>query len=392
MVMKIALIRKKYAPGNGGAEKVAAEFVNHFTSRGHEITVFSEKFTAAETENLKWHKVPRGSGLSKTSAFHRQVQNILNKDGVRDKFDIIYTMCRTFPADIFRVTEQLHSEWLPIGYSCLARLNPRHFSILSLERKTLDPANIRHIIVNSKLLKEQVINSFNYPEEKVSQVSNGIDKSIYYPAEEGEKEAIKKKLHLSARFVCLFVAANFKIKGLGEAIRAVAGLNEEIRKNLTLLVVGSDSPKPFMELAEKLGVTENLVFAGKQSKMREYYIASDLLLYPSHYETFGNVVLESCACGVPVLTTKMVGAAELITENKNGFLVKSAKKIDRICSILEAYFELPESEHKKFAERALKATKNYTWEKHATDLEKIFHKVHKEKQAQAKATAKSKKA
>lgn len=383
--MKIALIRNKYSPGSGGAEKVAEKFVNHFTERGHEITVFSEKFSGAESDKLKWQKVPRGSGLSKTSAFHRQVQNILNKDNRRAEFDIVYTMCRTFPVDIFRITEQLHSEWLSIGYSSLAKLNPRHFSILSLEKKTLAPGNVRHIIANSQLLKEQVIKGFNYPAEKVSLVSNGVDKNVYFPGEDGEKDEIKKKLHLSDRFVCVFVAANFKIKGLYEAIYAIAGLSEETRKHVTLLVVGKGKPKPFLELAEKLNVTENLVFAGKQSGMRDYYIASDLLLYPSHYETFGNVILEACACGIPVLTTRMVGAAELIKDNKNGFLIKSAKKIDRMTAILDAYIKLPESEHRKFAQNALEATRNYTWEKHFSDLEAIFEKVHKEKLAAAPA-------
>ena len=383
-IMKIALIRKKYAPGHGGAEKVAEKFVNHFVDNGHEITVFAEKFSGEESDKLKWRKVPRGRGFSKTTSFHRQVQNVLNKDNCRDGFDIVYTMCRTFPADIFRITEQLHAEWLPIGYSALAKLNPRHFSILNLEKKTIDPKNIRHIVVNSKLLKGQVIGSFNYPEEKVSQVSNGIDTEKYFPAKEGEKDEIRKKLHLSDRFVCVFVAGNFKIKGLNEAIMAIAGLNEETRKRVTLLIVGKDKAKPFLELAEKLNVTENLIFAGKQKNMRDYYIASDLLLYPSHYETFGNVILEACACGVPVLTTEMVGAAELIKDNKNGFLVKSAKKIDHIISILEAYIKLPESEHEKFSKKALIATKNYTWEKHVSDLEKLFKKVHQEKLASKK--------
>ena len=382
--MKIALIRNNYSPGRGGAEKVAAEFVNHFISRGHEITVFSEKFSGKETDRLKWRRVSRGAGLSKTSSFHRQVQNVLNKDNCREDFDIIYTMCRTFPADIFRITEQLHHEWLPIGYSCLARFNPRHHSILKLEKKAINPENIRHIVVNSQLLKEQVTNRFAYPPGKISLVSNGVDRSVYFPAEEGEKDEMQRKLHLSERFVCIFVAANFKIKGLNEAIRAIAGLDEKMRQRVTLLVVGKGNPKPFLSLAEKLNVTENLVFAGKQAKMRDYYIASDLLLYPSHYETFGNVILEACACGIPALTTKMVGAAELITDNKNGFLVKSAKKIDRITAILEAYMKLPESEHKKFSQRALNATRNYTWEKHVSDLEQIFEKVHQDKLAAAK--------
>jgi UDP-glucose:(heptosyl)LPS alpha-1,3-glucosyltransferase len=383
--MKIALIRNKYSPGSGGAEKVAEKFVTHFIEQGHEITVFSEKFSGVESDKLKWQKVQRGSGLSKTSAFHRQVQSLLNKDKRRSEFDIVYTMCRTFPADIFRITEQLHSEWLSIGYSSLAKLNPRHFSILKLEKKTIDPKNVRHIIANSQLLRDQVIKGFNYPEERVSLVSNGVDRNVYFPGEDGEKDEIKKKLHLSDRFVCVFVAANFKIKGLYEAIYAIAGLSEETRKHVTLLVVGKGKPKPFLELAEKLNVTENLVFAGKQSNMRDYYIASDLLLYPSHYETFGNVILEACACGVPVLTTRMVGAAELIKDNKNGFLIKSAKKIDRMTTILEAYTKLPESEHRKFAQNALDATQDYTWEKHFSDLEKIFEKVHQEKLAAATA-------
>ena len=382
--MKIALIRNKYSPGHGGAEKVAAKFVDYFTDKGHEITVFSEKFRAEESDKLKWHRVPRGSGLSRTTSFHKQVQHVLNKDNCRDKFDIIYTMCRTFPADIFRITEQLHCEWLPIGYSFTAKFNPRHVSILKLEKKTISPENMQHIIVNSQLLKDQVLERFDYPAENISLVSNGIDKEVYFPAKKGEKEKIKKKLHLSNRFVCLFVAANFKIKGLNEAIRAIAALSDKMRKDVTLLVVGSDKPKPFLELAEQLNVTENLVFAGKQSKMRGYYIASDLLLYPSHYETFGNVILESCACGIPVLTTRMVGAAELIKDNKNGFLIKSAKQIDQIASILEAYMKLPQSEHQKFAKNALSATKKYTWQNHISDLEKIFEKIHRDKLAAAK--------
>lgn len=382
--MKIALIRNKYSSGSGGAEKVAERFVNHFIEHGHEITVFAEKFTAEESAKLKWRKVPRSSGLSRTSAFHRQVQNILNKDNCRSEFDIVYTMCRTFPADIFRITEQLHCQWLPIGYSRFAKLNPRHRAILKLEKKTINPANMRHIVVNSKLLKKQVVNCFDYPSEKVSRVANGIDTERYFPAAEGEKEKMKQKLHLSDRFVCIFAAGNFRIKGLREAIRGIAGLDEESRKRVTLLVVGKDNPKPFLSLAEKFNVTSNLVFAGKQANMRDYYIASDLLLYPSHYETFGNVILEACACGVPALTTEMVGAAELIKENKNGFLIKSAKKVDQISSILEAYMELPESEHKKFSREAIKATKNYTWEKHIADLEKIFRKVAREKKAEAK--------
>ncbi|QSH42172.1 glycosyltransferase family 4 protein [Lentisphaerota bacterium ZTH] len=370
--MKIALIRKKYLPGRGGAEKVAERFVTSFLQKGHEITVFSEVFNADEADNLHWVKVPRGTGLSKTSSFHRHVQNCLNKDNLRERFDIVYSLCRTFPVDIFRITEQLHVEWLPLGYSCLARFNPRHRSILKLEKRTFNPENTGLVIANSKLIKKQLIKHYKYPKDRIKVVYNGINHKLFYPASPEEKLEARKKLHITDRFVCMFAAGNFKIKGLGEAIKAISKVSPDVRRKITLLVVGGDKPQPFLKMAEKLGVTENLVFAGRQKNMREYFIASDLFLYPSHYETFGNVVLEACACGVPVVTTRQIGAAEVIKENSNGFLVSSPDRVNRLADIVSAYAKLPRDEHVRFAADAVESTKDFTWEKHIDGLERIF--------------------
>lgn len=373
--MKIALIRKKYYPERGGAEKVAAYFVQKFTERGHSVTVFAESFHSEETELFKWVKVPRGTGFSKTSSFHRQVQQTLNQNNRRQEFDIIYAMCRTFPVDVFRITEQLHSEWLSLSYSKWAWLNPRHRSILKLERETLNPANIGYVVANSELIKRQVIERFKFPEEQISIVHNGINREVYFPAAKGEKTEIRRKFKLEDRFICMFAASNFKMKGLAEAIKVIASLSEPLRKRIMLMVVGSDKPEPFLKVAETCGVGGNIIFTGMQKNIRNYYIASDLLLYPSHYETFGNICLEACACGIPVLTTKMVGASEMITDNRNGFVINSPSDIDKMAEFLAAYMELPASEHRKFSHNAVESSSDYNWNKHADDLEKIFQNI-----------------
>ncbi|MCP3965227.1 MAG: glycosyltransferase family 4 protein [Lentisphaerae bacterium] len=370
--MKIALIRKKYLPGRGGAEKVAERFVKCFIEKGHEITILSEVFNAEETKKLHWVKVPRGKGFSKTSSFNRHVQNCLNKNDLRSQFDIVYSMCRTCPVDIFRITEQLHIEWLPLGYSCMAKFNPRHRSILKLEKKTLSSENTGLVIANSKLIKKQLVKHYKYPENKVHVLYNGINHKLFYPAEPEEKLEARKKLHITGRFVCMFAAGNFKIKGLKEAIKAISKLDPDVRMKTTLMVVGGDKPQPYIKMAEKLGVAENLFFTGRQKNMREYFIASDLFLYPSHYETFGNVVLEANACGVPVVTTRQIGAAEVIKENSNGFLVTAPDRINRLAEIVSAYAKLPEDEHVKFAADAVASTRDFTWKKHIDDLERIF--------------------
>jgi UDP-glucose:(heptosyl)LPS alpha-1,3-glucosyltransferase len=377
--MKIALIRQRYSQDKGGVEKVAARFVEQFLDRGHEITVFSEAFHAAESETFKWVKVPRSAaGLGKTSSFHRQVQQVL-KGGLRDEFDVIYAMSRTYPADVFRITEELKCETIPFAKSRFNSLMSLFKSSLKVEREALDPANTGYVIANSELIKDQIVSNFEFPENRISVVRNGINHKLFFPATATEKKEVRNKLQLGNDFLCLFAASDFRGKGLEEAIRVVATLDERVRKRLTLLVVGDGKSEPFLKIADACGVNDNIVFLGHQKNMRQYYIASDILLYPSHYETFGNVCLEACACGIPIITTRTTGASELIQDNRNGYLVKNSMQIDKMASFLSAYAELPKSEHRKFSKEALNATKDYTWEKHADAVEDIFRKVTEEK-------------
>jgi UDP-glucose:(heptosyl)LPS alpha-1,3-glucosyltransferase len=373
--MKIALLRRKFnINGGGGAEKVAANFVREFISRGHSISVFSEKFEGEISENLKWEKIPKSAfALSGTSGFHKNVQKKLKGHN----FDIVYSLCRTFPVDVFRVTEQLHAEWLPIYYSKYARFNPRHRSILDLEKKSLSTENTKHVVTNSELVKRQVIEKFNYPSEKITVVRNGVDKNIFYPAKSPQEKAeLREELSLPQdKIILLFAAGNFKIKGLEQAIRSVSKIKESSRDKILLLALGGDTEEPYMALAKELGIAENIQFPGKKKNMRDYYSASDLLLYPSMYEPFANVCLEACACALPVLTTRLNGSSELIEDGVNGYLLENADELDKMTKCIEDFTEQNESEKESFIAKALEASKACNWITHADELEKIFKEL-----------------
>ncbi|MCF6174490.1 MAG: glycosyltransferase family 4 protein [Victivallaceae bacterium] len=376
--LKIALIRKKYLPDKGGAEKTAARFVENFTANGHNVSLFSEIFGAAETDNLKWFKVPKSTKPSfcRTAAFHRQTQKLLSQNNLRDSFDIVYSMCRTYPVDIFRVTEQLHSKWLPIGYSSLARFNPRHRGILKLEKKSFTTKQTKIVVASSKFIKRQIIEDFDYPAENIRVIYNGMNHDKFYPASADDKIEARKKINIDPqRNICLFCAGNFKIKGLAEAIEVIASLKEKLRNNTLLLVVGGDKAAPFIKLAEEYGIAKNIVFAGAQKNMRDYYIASDILLYPSRYETFSNVCLESLGCGLPVITTRQIGAYELIDEAVNGFSVNTSDNVDEMSHFLSVFLELPQGDRHNFALAAAASVKDFTWEKHIKQLEALFYEV-----------------
>ncbi len=384
--LNIALIRKKYLPEKGGAEKDATQFVNHFTAKGHHIALFSELFMAEENELLKWYKVPKSSmtGFCRPVSFHRQAQKILTADRLRDSFDIVYSLCRTFPVDILRVTEQLHSKWLTIGCSRLARFNPHHRGILKLEKRIFDSRSNTFIVANSNFIKQQIIEEFNYPAEKIKVIYNGMNHDKFFPAAADEKQGARKQINIDPkRNICLFAATDFKTRGLAEAIAVIASIKEELRNNTLLLVVGDDKSTPFIKLAEEYGVAKNIIFAGHQENMRDYYIAADILLYPSRYEIFSDVCLEALGCGLPIITTRQIGAYELINEAVNGFSVTNSDNIEEMAHFLAAFFELPAEAKNRFSQAASTSVSDFTWEKHINQLEELFFEVAEIKKSQA---------
>ncbi len=380
--MNIALIRRKYDPAGGGAEKVAANFVREITARGHQVTVVSEKFRAEETGQLKWMPVAKNMIPASSSAvsFHRGAQRVLKFR--REEFDIIYSMCRTYPVDVFRVTEQLHAEWMPINYSKLATLNPRHQGILRLERRALDPLRVKRVVTNSELVKRQVCERFKFPEARVTVVYNGVDTKKFHPAADAkEKNSLREQLGIPAgAFVSLFVAGNFKIKGLNSALAAMGMQGNRIREKSFMAIVGGDDPVPFLKFGQDLGIGDKIKFCGSSRDMRSYYAASDVLLYPSLYEPFANVCLEACACGLPVITTAKNGAAQLIKNGRNGFVVSSAEALRELSAALTEIANLSDTERRDYSAAAISATGPYLWENHAIQLEKIFKKIISEKE------------
>ncbi len=372
--MKIAVIRRRYDPQAGGAERYAAYVVNELVERGHEVTVFAEKYDNIP-ELLTVVKVPRTvfPSLCKTNSFAKNVDKVLR----RDDFDLVFALSRYKGADVYRQAEQVHAVWMPIYYPFLSRFNPRHSGILKLEKQVFNQDNTGCVITNSNLVRSQVVDLFGFDQDCVRVVRNGVDRNSFFPVvNDSEKAKLRAENNIGLdKDVLLFVAGNFKIKGLYEAIDSMAALPAEKREKVVLLIVGGDNPAPFIKAAKRAGVSENLIFAGKQSRMRDFYAMSDLLFYPSLYEPFANVCLEACTCGIPVLTTAQNGSSELIEHGENGFIVDRADEIDEMTKCLSIFIEAGTEDRIEFSQKAIKATDSYSWAGHVDTIEKLFEEI-----------------
>ena len=137
--------------------------------------------------------------------------------------------------------------------------------------------------------------------------------------------------------VAVFVGHDFRRKGLRYAIEAVA-----LTKEWKLLIVGLGKVREYVELAESLGIGDGagkgktrVLFVGPTKRMEEVYAASDALILPTFYDSFGLVVLEALSHGLPVVSTAFLGAGYLVKENGVGAIVSSPKDVEGLAAALE---------------------------------------------------------
>lgn len=316
--MKIAVIRSECSYTKGGAERYAANLCRELVSLGHQVWVLAEKFDPKIHPDLIYVpiKVNHSTSWSKNYSFNKNSQEALK--GLNA--DLVLALSRSYPADAFRVSDPLHRFWMKVRYPgrfhrFLQTLNPRHRAILNLENQILDPANTRMIITNSALSKKIIREYYDYPDERIHVIYNGVDHEQFFPLIKPSEKGRPTQL--------LFVGQDFKRKGLADVIRALAIVRDR-GGDCSLRVIGRDRPAPYRALAIELGIGAYVHFEGPTKMIQAAYRAADLFVFPTHYDPFANVCLEAMACGLPVITTTTNGASEVIDEGIDGYVVGGA--------------------------------------------------------------------
>jgi len=131
----------------------------------------------------------------------------------------------------------------------------------------------------------------------------------------------------------LFVGTGFERKGLVYCIRALGKLPPKYR----LTVIGKGDVRRFGRLAADLGIGNRIAFAGHDHDMPHEYANADLLVHPAIYEPFANVCLEALASGVPVVTSRINGASEIIRHGESGAIVERPDDLEELVAAIRLF-------------------------------------------------------
>ena len=313
--LTILFARRGYSQ-TGGAEAYLKRLARGVLDAGHNAQLVTTKdWPQNEWSFGTLHRVPRHSAIA--------FANGLEQARPRIPCDVLMSLERVWNCDVYRAGDGVHRAWLnrrqDLGspFSNFFRhFNFKHNHILRLEESLLRDRRAGRVIVNSQMVKNEIVALHGYPAEKIDIVRNGVPVFEFREAI-ANREQGRVTLGLAAdEIAVLFAGSGWERKGLRFAIKAIEACADS---KLRLFVAGRGNRSRYK--------SSRAQFLGTVVDLPRVYAAADIFILPTIYDPFSNACLEAWACGLPVITTRDNGFSEIIEDGVHGSIVDCANDI-----------------------------------------------------------------
>lgn len=378
--MRVALVIDHLDAGRGGGEGYASSLAKGLLQRGHEVHVLAKSFQG-RLQGINVHLLPMleyprwAKAVSLCLAARRSLR--------KESFEVVQGFGATWEVDVHRPGGGSERAWLsreiashPPGWRrWLAwmrhKLSWKLGVNLWIESRHYGNSGPAVIVANSSMVAADIMRSYpNTDPKRIHVIPNGVDTKSFHPRNREKRGAqLRRQLGLSREDVAiLFLAHNFRLKGLGSLLQA---LGQPMPGSFVLLVAGRGKRKPYELMARRAGI--RVLFLGPVESPALLMSAVDILAHPTFYDPCANVCLEAMASGLPVVTTKWNGASELLEDGVSGYLVSDPRDIGTLKKKISDLAD--ESLRKRMGEAARKAAESFSMEWHLNQMESLYRKV-----------------
>ncbi|MBV9490277.1 MAG: glycosyltransferase family 4 protein, partial [Verrucomicrobia bacterium] len=270
--MKIGLVRRGFSQ-TGGAEAYLKRLGHALADAGHQVTLYSTH----EWPPTAWPygRVVAVSGPT-PAAFARNLEAVPASD------EVLFSLERVLHCDCYRAGDGVHARWLerrrahePFWRHALRFVNRKHDEIRRLEEVLFGERKARAVIANAVLVKQEIVETFNYPADRITVIHNGVP-DTHFRRHPGTRKERRSRWNISENEIAvLFVGSGWFRKGLHYAIRAMDGIKD---RRVRLLVAGQGK-KPWRFPA-------SVRFLGPVADMHSLYGAADQFVLPTIYDPF----------------------------------------------------------------------------------------------------------
>ena len=363
--LRIALVVHDFSR-NVGHGRYAVELAERFR-HAHDVHVFANTFD--RTDGVVWHRVPawRRNALATILSFVPPATVM-----VRGNFDVVHAqgLCGLrHDVATAHFCQPAWDEAVARRDGGLTRKQRVAAAVVTpLERLALAGRGVRRVIAVSEKVKADLARFYGRTDGVVV-VPHGVDTEAFHPRNRAEfRAAVRAELGVPPA-ACLALYVGDLKKGGAAAVRAAARV-----PGLWLALVSASDPATVGAVAADAGAADRVVFRSATREVRRYFAAADVFLFPTVYETFGLVICEAMASGLPVVTCRTAGAADRIAHGRTGWLADDPADAETIVDGLKMLTADP-GERDRMGAAAREAVAALTWDRVATDTLAVYREV-----------------
>lgn len=407
MKKRIAIISEHASPlaslggvDSGGQNVYVAEMARQLSYKNYEVDVYTRWDNPALPEVITWipdvriihveagpiRYIEKEFIYDYMPAFTERMVSFIRSEPI--EYELVHAnfwMSALVASDIKKILQ------IPFvvtfhALGCIRKLYQGSMDKFPSERVEIERQIVRdadHIIAECPQDKEDLIQYYQAPAEKVTVIPCGFSPQEFYPI---DKLLARMVLKLEPdEFIILQLGRIVPRKGIDNVIRAMGTLRQTSVPS-RLLVVGGDSDEPdftegrelarLRDIAREHGVEDQVTFTGRKQRevLKYYYAAADVFITTPWYEPFGITPLESMACGTPVIGSNVGGIKYSVEHGKCGFLVPP----DDPNALAGRIFELLHDDKQRISMREYglrRVNAMFTWSRVADKVAALYDRV-----------------
>jgi UDP-glucose:(heptosyl)LPS alpha-1,3-glucosyltransferase len=332
--MRIAFVHQRWSL-RGGAEKYLVHLVRDLVAKGHQIDLIVQKAEIPVPEGVSLTLIPviRFPLWLRMLDFDRHVKAVLECGN----HQVSMGLAKVAGTDVFRPGGGCHRAYeqrilleLHDSSPVAARIRSlkNNMSIFNLMNRWIEDrifSGHGRIVAVSHLVAEDMATFYPASTHRTEIILNGRDpRPLDSESRRQARRYLIQSLNLPEKgLFCLCVAANPLLKGFRHVLASLESLPRSFhgQHSPCLILVGAVESRSLRRLVRSTHFAHNVRFIPFMENIDLYYRGADLLLHPSLYDAFANVCLEAQSHGLPVLTSRMNGGAEVYTSGIDGLVV-----------------------------------------------------------------------
>jgi glycosyltransferase involved in cell wall biosynthesis len=390
--MRILVLAWEFPPRIvGGIARHVAELYPEIVKLGHEVHLLTVEFENAPryelVEGIHIYRVVVPSGndffhwvANMNLSMDQQSQSLIAQKG---KFDLIHA--HDWLVGDAGISLKHHFK-IPLIVTIHATEHGRYNGLYNDTQRYIASKegiliyNAWRIIVCSNYMRHELQRVFGTPWDKMSMIYNGIrpDKKKRDP--NIDYQEFRRRFAHDYEKIVYYVGRMTYEKGVSVLLTAAPQVLQHLNNHVKFIIIGGGDTNRLKQLAWNLGIWEQCYFTGFMSDedLDKFQTVADCAVFPSLYEPFGIVALESFAAKVPVVVSNTGGLAEVVQHGQTGIVTQTNNPDSLAWGIVEV-LKNPDAS-KIFVENAYQDLDlRFSWEKLAKQTIAVYQQVFEER-------------